>query len=91
MLFFGLTARNNYTETVKRRVIIRSIVSADTPKKLAETVEKFGSTNASVQSRVIAWLSAQSEEIKTEILGHYPGGMRADLPKRIVKAMGDRA
>jgi len=39
----------------QRRIIMRVDVSAGTPERLNATVERFLSTNISVDSRVIDW------------------------------------
>jgi hypothetical protein len=80
-----------YNAAVKSRVITRIEVSPHVPKDLADTVERWGSTNVSVLTRLVNWLARQDEEIQAEILGHYPGGRRADLPLRVVKAIAKNA
>jgi hypothetical protein len=75
----------------KHRVIMRIEVSPRVPGALTGIVKRFGSTHASVQSRVLEWLAFQDDVTVASILGLYPKDLRAELPERIVRAIGKAA
>jgi hypothetical protein len=71
-----------------KRVIMRVDVGPRTPKALERIVEQFGSTNISVNSRVVEWLVAQESTVQAVVLGIYP--LKKVEPK-LVQLLGDEA
>jgi hypothetical protein len=55
---------------------MRVDVRPRTPRALEWAVEQFGSTNISVNSRVVEWLVAQESTVQAVVLGIYPSSAR---------------
>ena len=55
---------------------MRVDVGPRTPKALERTVKQFGSTNISVNSRVVEWLVAQESAVQEVVLGIYSSNAR---------------
>jgi len=72
----------------KPRNIMRIEVGPGTPEGLNKAVDRFLSTHASVQTRVIEWLVKEADEVtRAAILGLYPLDIRRELPKRLIQKM----
>jgi hypothetical protein len=66
---------------------MRIDVSAGIPQRLNALVERFGSTNVSVLSRVVDWLVGQDDEVKATILRIMPATKNIDVQRRLLEAM----
>ncbi len=69
---------------------MRVDVSVGTPERLNAAVERFLSTNISVDSRVIDWFLKQDEEVQAAILRVMPPTKDIDIQRRLLKAIQSR-
>jgi hypothetical protein len=49
--------------------------------------KKLGMTRFSIHSRIVEWLSAQSDQIRAAVLGHLPAEVKGDIARLILKNM----
>jgi hypothetical protein len=57
------------------------------PGSLADVTDRVGSTQVTVVSRLLEWLVSEPDVTQAAILGLYPGDIRKELPKMIIKRM----
>jgi hypothetical protein len=68
------------------RVILRIEVRRGVPESLARVVGNAGSTNLSVQSRLVEFVTSQDDVFQAVILGLHPeSSAKMDMPKRLLK------
>jgi hypothetical protein len=72
---------------MNKRCIMRIEVFPSVLESLAYVTDRVGSTQVSVVSRLLEWFVEQPDVTQAAILGLYPGDIRKELPKMIVKQM----
>jgi hypothetical protein len=71
-----------------RRVIMRIELLPGVSEALAEVTERIGSTQVSVSSRIIDWVTSQPDVTQSVILGNWPeGGERPDVVRNFLKGI----
>jgi hypothetical protein len=73
-----------------RRVIMRVELAADARDNLPAIVDKFGSTNVAVNSRLVEWFCDQPESVQAAILGLHPVDVKSQLPVMILQNMAGK-
>ncbi len=66
-----------------KRTIMRVEISPGTPEALDAAVQRVGSTNVSVCSRVVDWLCDQDDVVQAAVLGLYPSAAEQPDVKRL--------
>ena len=69
------------------RHIMRIELTAPAKKALSTLSDKHGMTQVSMMSRLVEWMTTQDTLIQAELLGRYPGEIRKDIAKLILKRM----
>ena len=70
-----------------RRIIMRIEVTPKARADVAKVTELFGMKQVAVMSRVIEWLSSQSDVVQANVLGLAPQALSTDIVPVILKAM----
>jgi hypothetical protein len=72
-----------------KRAVIRIQVDIEAKNRLAQLCDKRGMTQIAVLSRVVMWLTRQSDLVQTAILGGLKPADQQALVRLLLKQMAD--
>jgi hypothetical protein len=72
-----------------KRVQYRIELTASAKQMHAKLSDHHGMTEMAMMSRVLEWVTAQSEPIQAVCLGRYPAEIAPDVARLLLKQMGD--
>jgi hypothetical protein len=76
--------------TMKKRIIMRIEIMPMARDGLYDTVERTGSTNVSVLTRLIVWFATQPEMLQAQILGLLPQDEKDKTATDAMRKLKDR-
>jgi len=69
------------------RIIVRIEVTKHARDEIERLTDKLGTTQLSMHSRMVEWLSRQPDEIRAGILQNLPVEIKGDIAGMILKKM----
>jgi hypothetical protein len=67
------------------RIIMRIELSPEAKEQFIDFGDSLGMTQVAVASRLVEWLTKQSDVIQAGVLGLYPEDIRAEVPSMLLK------